>query len=172
MAFMLKATSGFARLSRAALNTGCARMSTVAGVSEPVNALSLGRLNHVAIAVSNLQESISLYKDVLGAKVSEPVPQPEHGVYTVFIDLGNSKIELLHPMGANSPISNFLQKKPEGGVHHICVEVDDINVAVQTLLAKGVRIIDPKPKIGAHGKPVVFLHPKSMNGVLVELEQK
>jgi len=134
--------------------------------------LRLGRLNHVAIAVSNMEKASSLYRDVLGAKVSEAVPQVEHGVTTVFVDLGNTKIELLHPLGEKSPIQNFLDKKPEGGVHHICIEVDDIHFAVEKLQEKGIKIIDPKPKIGAHGKPVVFLHPKSMNGVLVELEQK
>ncbi len=96
----------------------------------------------------------------------------EHGVTTVFIDLGNTKLELLHPLGTASPIQGFLDKKPQGGIHHICIEVDDINVAVKDLQAKGVKIIDPKPKIGAHGKPVVFLHPKSVNGVLLELEEK
>jgi len=109
---------------------------------------------------------------VFGAKVSAPVAQKEHGVTTVFVDLGNTKIELLHPLGDKSPISKFLEKKPEGGIHHICLEVDDINSALKDLQAKGVKPIDPQPKIGAHGKPVVFLHPKSMNGVLVELEQK
>jgi len=104
--------------------------------------------------------------------VSAPVPQAEHGVTTVFVDLGNTKLELLHPLGENSPIRNFLQKKPEGGIHHICIEVDDINVAVKQLQADGIKVLDPKPKIGAHGKPVVFIHPKSVTGVLLELEQK
>eukprot|EP00027_Filamoeba_sp_ATCC50430_P007290 CAMPEP_0168548472 /NCGR_PEP_ID=MMETSP0413-20121227/4579_1 /TAXON_ID=136452 /ORGANISM="Filamoeba nolandi, Strain NC-AS-23-1" /LENGTH=138 /DNA_ID=CAMNT_0008578777 /DNA_START=142 /DNA_END=558 /DNA_ORIENTATION=- len=137
-----------------------------------INKLEIGRLNHVAIAVPNMKDASTMYRDILGAKVSEPVDQQEHGVTTVFVDLGNTKIELLHPFGTNSPIKNFLDKKPEGGVHHICLEVDDINVAVEQVKKKGIRVIDEKPKIGAHGKPVVFLHPKSMNGVLVELEQK
>jgi len=131
-----------------------------------------GRLNHVAIAVPNLEQACSLYRDILGANVSEALPQKEHGVYTVFIDLGNTKIELLHPLGDNSPIKNFLEKKPDGGIHHVCIEVDDIYAAVEVLKTKGIKVIDSKPKIGAHGKPVVFVHPKSMNGVLVELEQK
>jgi len=134
--------------------------------------LRLGRLNHVAIAVPNLTEAVTLYKDILGATVSNPVPQKEHGVTTVFVDLGNSKIELIHPFGENSPIASFLEKKPGGGIHHICLEVDNVTEAVKELQQKGIKVIDPKPKIGAHGKPVVFLHPKSMNGVLVELEEK
>eukprot|EP01098_Paradermamoeba_levis_P003198 TRINITY_DN1488_c0_g1_i1.p1 TRINITY_DN1488_c0_g1~~TRINITY_DN1488_c0_g1_i1.p1 ORF type:complete len:207 (+),score=72.77 TRINITY_DN1488_c0_g1_i1:75-623(+) len=134
--------------------------------------LRLGRLNHVAIAVPDLAAAISLYRDVLGAEVSEPQPQVEHGVTTVFVKLDNTKIELLHPLGENSPIANFLQKKSSGGIHHICIEVDDINAAVEELNKKGIKLIDKKPKIGAHGKPVVFIHPSSMNGVLVEFEQK
>ncbi|KAN0035077.1 hypothetical protein ACTA71_004332 [Dictyostelium dimigraforme] len=137
-----------------------------------VGKLGIGRLNHVAIATPNLKESMDLYKNVFGADVSEPVNQVEHGVTTVFVGLENTKIELLHPFGDKSPIENFLKKNPAGGIHHICLEVDDIHHAVKTLLAENVRIIDPNPKIGAHGKPVVFLHPKAMNGVLVELEQK
>eukprot|EP01133_Synstelium_polycarpum_P000222 gene222-270_t len=108
----------------------------------------------------------------MGAQVSAPEDQKEHGVTTVFVALDNTKIELLHPLGDNSPIAGFLKKNPSGGVHHVCIEVDDINAAVKTLLEKQIRIIDPNPKIGAHGKPVVFLHPKSTNGVLVELEEK
>jgi len=112
-----------------------------------------------------------MYRDVLGAKVSAEQDLPEHGVTTVFVDLGNTKIELLHPLGASSPIQ-FLQKNATGGIHHICIEVEDINVACDSLRASGkIRILDPKPKIGAHGKPVVFLHPKDCGGVLVELEQ-
>jgi len=141
-------------------------------IENTLGTLKLGRLNHVAIAVSNLNQAISLYRDVLGANVSNAMPQQEHGVTTVFVDLGNTKIELLHPLGESSPIKNFLEKKPDGGIHHICIEVDDIYTAVEELKTKGIKVIDPKPKIGAHGKPVVFLHPKSLNGVLVELEQK
>ncbi|EAL69871.1 methylmalonyl-CoA epimerase [Dictyostelium discoideum AX4] len=137
-----------------------------------IGKIGIGKLNHVAIATPNLQESMDLYKNVFGADVSEPVNQVEHGVTTVFVGLENTKIELLHPFGDKSPIENFLKKNPSGGIHHICLEVDDIHHAVKTLLAENVRIIDPTPKIGAHGKPVVFLHPKSMNGVLVELEEK
>lgn len=195
--------------------------------------VGLGRLNHVAIAVPDMEAATKLYRDVLGAKVSDAFPQVDHGVTTVFIDLGihllifnllssilpfslfylvnnglftqfffqsnifpmkfyyyfyryyqfiiitilllllgNTKIELLHPLGEKSPIQNFLNKNPSGGVHHICIEVDDIHSAVKTVADKGIKVIDPVPKIGAHGKPVVFLHPKSLNGVLVELEQK
>ncbi|EGG23313.1 methylmalonyl-CoA epimerase [Cavenderia fasciculata] len=147
--------------------------SSSSGVGSSIaNTVGLGRLNHVAIAVPNMKEATSMYRDIMGAKVSEPEDQKEHGVTTVFVSLDNTKIELLHPLGENSPIANFLKKNPAGGVHHVCIEVDDINSAVKTLLDKQVRIIDPNPKIGAHGKPVVFLHPKSCNGVLVELEQK
>eukprot|EP01117_Protostelium_nocturnum_P001451 TRINITY_DN1174_c0_g1_i1.p1 TRINITY_DN1174_c0_g1~~TRINITY_DN1174_c0_g1_i1.p1 ORF type:complete len:195 (+),score=57.55 TRINITY_DN1174_c0_g1_i1:62-646(+) len=134
--------------------------------------LQIGKLNHVAIAVSNLEESVKLYRDILGADVSAPEDLPEHGVTTVFINLGNTKIELLKPLGKDSPIQNFLDKKPSGGIHHICIEVDDIHSALKHVQDQGIKSIDQKPKIGAHGKPVVFLHPKSMNGVLVELEQK
>ncbi|EGC37834.1 methylmalonyl-CoA epimerase [Dictyostelium purpureum] len=141
-------------------------------IGQIIGSIGVGKLNHVAIAVPNLKESMDLYRNVLGADVSEPADQIEHGVTTVFVGLENTKIELLYPLGDKSPIEKFLQKNPAGGIHHICLEVDDIYKAVDTLLKENVKIIDPKPKIGAHGKPVVFLHPKSMNGVLVELEQK
>ncbi|XP_068266169.1 methylmalonyl-CoA epimerase, mitochondrial isoform X1 [Nyctibius grandis] len=131
----------------------------------------LGRLNHVAIAVPDLEKSQSFYKDVLGAQVSETVALPEHGVYTVFVELGNTKLELLHPLGEKSPIASFLQKNKTGGMHHICIEVDDIKVAMTELKKKKIRILSEEPKIGAHGKPVIFLHPKDCHGVLVELEQ-
>ncbi|NWH81853.1 MCEE protein, partial [Piaya cayana] len=131
----------------------------------------LGRLNHVAIAVPDLEKAQSLYRDVLGAQVSETVPLPEHGVYTVFVELGNTKLELLHPLGEKSPIASFLQKNKTGGMHHICIEVDDIKVAMTELKKKRIRILSEEPKIGAHGKPVIFLHPKDCHGVLVELEQ-
>jgi len=126
----------------------------------------------VAIAVSDLDQAAALYRDVMGAKVSEPVPLKEHGVTTIFVELENTKIELLHPLGDNSPIAGFLQKKPSGGIHHICLEVEDIHAALKVLQEKGVKAIDSNPKIGAHGKPVVFLHPKDLNGVLIELEQR
>ncbi|NP_001280147.1 methylmalonyl-CoA epimerase, mitochondrial isoform 2 [Gallus gallus] len=131
----------------------------------------LGRLNHVAIAVPDLDKAQSLYKDVLGAQVSETVALPEHGVYTVFVELGNTKLELLHPLGEKSPIASFLQKNKTGGMHHICIEVDDIKAAMAELKKKKIRILSEEPKIGAHGKPVIFLHPKDCHGVLVELEQ-
>ncbi|XP_053565477.1 methylmalonyl-CoA epimerase, mitochondrial isoform X2 [Bombina bombina] len=131
----------------------------------------LGRLNHVAIAVPDLKKACSLYQDVLGAKVSETVPLPEHGVYTVFVELGNTKLELLHPLGQKSPISGFLQKNKDGGMHHICIEVDNIKEAIADLKKKKIRILSEEPKIGAHGKLVVFLHPKDCDGVLVELEE-
>lgn len=133
---------------------------------------NLGVLNHVAIAVPDIEKSTEFYKNVLGAKVSAKVPQPEHGVYTVFVELGNTKIELLHPYGDNSPIQNFLKKKPDGGIHHLCIEVDNVYAALKDLTSKGVRSLDKEPKIGAHGKPVVFLHPKDCGGVLIELENK
>jgi len=132
----------------------------------------LGKLNHVAIAVNDLEKSISMYRDVLGAKVSNPEPQEEHGVYTVFIELGDTKIELLYPLGENSPIEGFLKKNPSGGIHHICLEVSDVYEAMETMKEKGIRVLSKEPKIGAHGKPVVFLHPKDCGGVLTELEQE
>nr|XP_009490119.1 PREDICTED: methylmalonyl-CoA epimerase, mitochondrial [Pelecanus crispus] len=131
----------------------------------------LGRLNHVAIAVPDLEKAQSLYKDVLGAQVSKTVALPEHGVYTVFVELGNTKLELLHPLGEKSPIASFLQKNKTGGMHHICIEVDNIKAAMTELKKKEIRILSEEPKIGAHGKPVIFLHPKDCHGVLVELEQ-
>jgi methylmalonyl-CoA/ethylmalonyl-CoA epimerase len=130
------------------------------------------RLNHVAIATSDLVKSTAIYRDLLGARVSEATPQPDHGVTTVFVELDNSKIELLAPLGANSPIAKFLERNPEGGVHHLCYEVNDIRVARDHLLAQGARVLgDGEPKIGAHGKPVLFLHPKDFCGTLIELEQ-
>ena len=132
----------------------------------------IGRLNHVAIAVRDIAKAAEVYKQTLGAEVSATVPQHEHGVSTVFITLPNTKIELLEPLGANSPILKFLEKNPDGGIHHICYEVDDILAARDALKAKGARVIgDGNPKIGAHGKPVLFLHPKDFLGTLVELEQ-
>lgn len=132
----------------------------------------IGRLNHVAIAVRDLDAAASLYRDTLGAEVSAPEPLPEHGVTVVFIILPNTKVELLEPLGANSPIAKFLEKNPDGGIHHICYEVADIAAARDQLLRKGARVLGSgEPKIGAHGKPVLFLHPKDFNGTLVELEQ-
>ncbi|XP_048583468.1 methylmalonyl-CoA epimerase, mitochondrial [Nematostella vectensis] len=132
----------------------------------------IGRLNHVAIAVPDLEKATHLYKTVFGAKVSESQDLPEHGVTTVFVNLGNTKIELLHPFGDKSPISGFLKKNANGGIHHVCIEVKNIGEAVKDLKAHNVRSLDPEPKIGAHGKPVVFLHPKDCGGVLVELEEE
>jgi methylmalonyl-CoA/ethylmalonyl-CoA epimerase len=132
----------------------------------------LGRLNHVAIAVPDLAAASAIYRDTLGAKVSAPQALPEHGVTVVFIDTGNSKIELLEPLGEASPIAPFLEKNPSGGMHHLCYEVDDILAARDRLKASGARVLgDGAPKIGAHGKPVLFLHPKDFVGTLVELEQ-
>ncbi|CAM5768642.1 methylmalonyl-CoA epimerase [Labrys miyagiensis] len=132
----------------------------------------IGRLNHVAIAVRDLTSASAVYRDTLGADVSEPQAVPEHGVTVVFITLPNTKIELLEPLGANSPIARFLEKNPDGGMHHICYEVDDIIAARDRLKEAGARVLgDGEPKIGAHGKPVLFLHPKDFSGTLVELEQ-
>ncbi|MDG2416850.1 MAG: methylmalonyl-CoA epimerase [Pelagibacterales bacterium] len=132
----------------------------------------LGKLNHIAIAVPNIQEAAEQYKNIFGAKVSDPVEQPDHGVTTVFIDLGNTKIELLEKLGEGSPIENFINKNPKGGMHHICIEVEDINDAVKRLNDHEIAITGTgEPKIGAHGKPVVFLHPKSCNGTMIELEE-
>ncbi len=132
----------------------------------------IGRLNHVAIAVGNLASAMKLYRETLGAEVSEPLPQPAHGVTVVFIQLPNTKIELLEPLGEASPIAKFLERNPDGGIHHICYEVDDLLAARDRLKAGGARVLgDGEPKIGAHGKPVLFLHPKDFNGTLIELEQ-
>ncbi|MEI6558459.1 MAG: methylmalonyl-CoA epimerase [Rhodospirillaceae bacterium] len=132
----------------------------------------IGKLNHVAIAVPDLAKATALYRDTLGAAVSAPLDQPAHGVTVVFITLPNTKIELLHPLGAGSPIAKFLEANPAGGVHHICYEVADILAARDQLKATGARVLgDGNPKIGAHDKPVLFLHPKDFFGTLVELEQ-
>lgn len=132
----------------------------------------IGRLNHVAIAVPDLDAAIALYRDTLGADVCAPQDEPDHGVTVVFINLPNTKIELLHPLGEGSPIQGFLDKNPSGGIHHICYEVEDILAARDRLVKKGARVLGGgEPKIGAHGKPVLFLHPKDFTGTLVELEQ-
>jgi methylmalonyl-CoA/ethylmalonyl-CoA epimerase len=132
----------------------------------------IGRLNHVAIAVRDLAKAADVYRRTLGAVVSEPVPQPDHGVTTVFITLPNTKVELLAPLGEASPIAKFLERNPDGGIHHVCYEVGDIGAALDKLKALGMRVLgDGEPKIGAHGKPVLFLHPKDFCGTLIELEQ-
>ncbi|MDF1777439.1 MAG: methylmalonyl-CoA epimerase [Rhizobiaceae bacterium] len=132
----------------------------------------IGRLNHVAIAVPDLAAATRQYRDTLGARVSQPLALPEHGVTVVFIELENTKVELLEPLGADSPIAAFLEKNPAGGMHHICYEVNDIVEARDNLLASGARVLgDGEPRNGAHGKPVLFLHPKDFCGTLVELEQ-
>jgi methylmalonyl-CoA/ethylmalonyl-CoA epimerase len=132
----------------------------------------IGRLNHVAIAVPDLEAAANTYRNILGATVSAPVAQPDHGVTTVFIELPNTKIELVSILGEGSPIVGFLERNPSGGIHHICYEVDDIRAAASELQAKGARILgDGEPKIGAHGKPVLFLHPKDFCGTLIELEE-
>ncbi len=132
----------------------------------------IGRLNHVAIAVRDIAKASNVYRQTLGAEVSAPMPQPAHGVTTVFITLPNTKIELLEPLGEGSPIGKFLDRNPDGGMHHVCYEVDDIRAARDKLKAQGARVLgDGEPKMGAHGKPVLFLHPKDFCGTLVELEQ-
>ncbi|WP_171101789.1 methylmalonyl-CoA epimerase [Ruegeria sp. HKCCD7255] len=132
----------------------------------------IGRLNHVAIAVPDLEAASAQYRDALGAKVGAPLDEHDHGVTVVFIELPNTKIELLYPLGENSPINGFLEKNPSGGIHHVCYEVEDIIVARDHLKASGARVLGTgEPKIGAHGKPVLFLHPKDFNGCLVELEE-
>ena len=132
----------------------------------------IGRLNHVAIVVPDLAAAADIYRNTLGASVTEPVELPDHGVTTVFVELPNTKIELLHPLGEGSPIANFLEKNQSGGMHHLCYEVDDIYAARDKLVADGARILgDGEPKNGAHDKPVLFLHPKDFNGTLLELEQ-
>ena len=132
----------------------------------------IGRLNHVAIVVPDLDAATALYRDTLGATVSEAQTLQDHGVTTVFVDLDNTRIELLHPLGDDSPIGRFLERHPDGGMHHVCYEVDDICAARDQLKAQGSRVLgDGEPRIGAHGKPVLFLHPKDFCGTLVELEQ-
>lgn len=132
----------------------------------------IGRLNHVAIAVRDIAKAADVYRKTLGADVSPAVAQPEHGVTTVFVTLPNTKIELLEPLGADSPIAKFLERNPDGGIHHVCYEVNDILAARDKLRGEGARVLgDGQPKIGAHGKPVLFLHPKDFCGTLVELEQ-
>ncbi|MBB3770454.1 methylmalonyl-CoA/ethylmalonyl-CoA epimerase [Angulomicrobium tetraedrale] len=132
----------------------------------------IGRLNHVAIAVPDLEAAVATYRDTLGAEVSAVVAQPEHGVNTVFVLLPNTKVELLGVLGENSPIAKFLERNPDGGIHHLCYEVDDIRAARDRLVAAGARVLGSgEPRIGAHGKPVLFLHPKDFLGTLVELEQ-
>ena len=132
----------------------------------------IGRLNHVAIVVPDLDAARALYRDSLGAQVSAPLDMPEHGVTTVFVELPNAKIELLHPLGDASPVAPFLERNPSGGMHHVCFEVDDILAARDHLKATGARVLgDGEPRIGAHGKPVLFLHPKDFCGTLIEIEQ-
>ena len=132
----------------------------------------IGRLNHVAIAVADLEKAVQTYAGTLGAKVSKPEVVAEHGVKVVFVELPNTKIELLEPYGDKSPIAGFVEKNPAGGIHHLCYEVADIEAARDTLKAAGARVLgDGQPKLGAHGKPVLFLHPKDFNGTLIELEQ-
>ena len=132
----------------------------------------IGKLNHIAIATPNLDKAIRTYKDILGVKISAPLDQIEHGVKVVFIEIPNTKIELLEPLGENSPIENFLEKHKKGGIHHICFEVEDIDSAILRLKKDGATVLgDGKAKIGAHGKPVIFLHPKDFNGTLIELEE-
>lgn len=132
----------------------------------------IGRLNHIAIAVPDLEAATATYRDTLGGAVSQPLDQPDHGVTVVFVELPNTKIELLHPLGEGSPIANFLERNPAGGIHHVCYEVDDILAARDRLQAQGARVLgDGEPKTGAHGKPVLFLHPKDFIGTLIELEQ-
>ena len=132
----------------------------------------IGRLNHVAVAVPDLERAAAVYRDTLGATVSEPAALPEHGVTTVFVELPNTKIELLEPLGEDSPIARFLARNPDGGPHHVCYEVDDLQAARDHLVAAGSRVLgDGEPRTGAHGKPVLFLHPKDFCGTLIEIEQ-
>ena len=132
----------------------------------------IGKLNHVAIVVPDLESAAALYRNTLGATVSDPVPLPDHGVTTVFVELPNSKIELLHPLGDGSPVANYLERNPKGGMHHLCYEVEDIQAASRQLTEQGARVLGSgEPRIGAHGKPVLFLHPKDFLGTLIEIEQ-
>lgn len=132
---------------------------------------SLGKINHIAVVTPDIEKSTSIYRDILGGKVSEKQILPDHGVKVVFVELGDTKLELLHPLDDKSPIQSFLNKNKSGGMHHICIEVDNIIAAMEDLKAKNIRLLNDSPKIGAHGNPVVFLHPKDCDGVLVELEE-
>ncbi|KAJ1809463.1 hypothetical protein LPJ56_004530 [Coemansia sp. RSA 2599] len=167
------ASALLARASAASNGLGVgARRTLVTGVPQGSAVWKLGRLNHVAIAVPDMAQASAFWRDVMRAdRVSESVALPEHGVHTVFVDLGNTKIELLHPLGDKSPISGFLAKNKSGGIHHVCIDVPDIAAALDWLRNKGIRALAEEPKIGAHGLPVVFLHPKDCGGVLVELEE-
>ena len=132
----------------------------------------IGRLNHVAIAVRDIDAATKVYRETLAAEVSGKVPQPAHGVTTVFVNLPNTKIEFIQPLGENSPIAKFLERNADGGIHHVCYEVADIIASRDTLIREGARVLgDGQPRIGAHGKPVLFLHPKDFSGALVEIEQ-
>ena len=134
--------------------------------------MMLGTINHIAIAVPDLQQAASLWGARTGAKLSAPQSLPEHGVRVVFVDVPGNRIELLEPLGESSPIAKFLEKNPDGGMHHICFDVDDLLQMRDQMIAQGARVLgDGKPKIGAHGKPVLFFHPKDFNGTLIELEQ-
>jgi len=167
-----------ALLSRAAaplVRRAGARCAAVAGrrraFAGDAPAWSLGRLNHVALAVPDIAAASAMWRDALGADVSELQALPDHGVTVCFVDAGNTHVELLEPLGDGSPIAAFLRKNPSGGLHHLCHEVEDVEAAMADLKARGVRLLSEKPKIGAHGVPVVFLHPKDTNGVLVELQE-
>ncbi|CAL1603762.1 unnamed protein product [Knipowitschia caucasica] len=170
MASSVMKVAAFTRFCGYTLKRAYSRTAAL-GQDVPRSVWNLGRLNHIAVAVPDMEKATSLYRDVLGATVSDKVPLPEHGVYTVFVELGNTKLELLHPLGEKSPIAGFLQKNKAGGMHHICIEVDNINAAITDLKAKNIRTLSAEPRIGAHGKPVMFLHPKDCDGVLVELEE-
>jgi len=146
--------------------------SSIRSLSSASPVWRLGKLNHVAIAVPDLEAATVMYRDVLGASVSKAEDLPEHGVTTVFVNLDNTKLELLHPFGENSPIAGFLNKNKAGGIHHICIEVNDIEAAVKHVKEQNIRCLSKETRIGAHGKPVMFLHPKDCGGVLVELEQE
>jgi methylmalonyl-CoA/ethylmalonyl-CoA epimerase len=149
-----------------------AATQTGAGPQQEARNMHIGRLNHVAIAVRDIAKAAGVYRDTLGAEISSPMAQPDHGVTTVFVLLPNTKIELLEPLGESSPIAKFLERSPDGGIHHLCYEVDDIRSARDRLKAQGVRVLgDGEPRIGAHGKPVLFLHPKDLCGTLIEIEQ-
>ncbi|CAL8247010.1 unnamed protein product [Lota lota] len=171
MASIVLKVAGLSRCARHTLPSRALSISASLRSRVPGSLWKLGRLNHIAIAVPDIEKATALYRDVLGATVSDKLPLPDHGVYTVFVELGNTKLELLHPLGEKSPISGFLQKNKSGGLHHICIEVKDINAAIAGLKAKNIRTLSAKPQIGAHGKPVIFLHPKDCDGVLVELEE-
>ncbi|KAJ5075120.1 methylmalonyl-coa epimerase [Anaeramoeba ignava] len=164
-------SSSFNSIPFQSTNNFLTRKLTTIFKEEKKENFEIGRFNHIAIAVPDLKKAGEMYKNTFGAEISEIMHLPEHGVSTIFVKLANTKIELLHPLGEKSPIKGFLEKNPMGGIHHMCLEVENIQKAIKQMEKSNIKTIGKEPKIGAHNKPVIFLHPKSVGGVLIELEQ-